>query len=336
MARPLRIQYPGAHYHITCRGIEGRRIYGGDGDRRKFIALLTESLAIYQVILYAYVLMQNHFHLLLQTRKANCAEFMRHFNICYTGWFNWRYHRCGNLYQGRYRAFLVDADSYSMEVSRYLHLNPVRVSSRQNLDYHEQWEYARRYRWSSMRGYLDETQAEKCLDYNLILSMVGGRLAYADFVIDGLRRGLTDPFQQVRGQVILGDTGFVKKVNRHIKRGSRREQPSFQALVRVMNAVEPEVLIAWLLREGGIDQGQLEPRRGNGLYRGLAAELLYRYCEITLVQIGQLLGGIDYMAVAQLRARFKDKLDSDAGLREKYAKLETRLKSEIGHPTTEK
>lgn len=336
MARPLRIQFPGAHYHITCRGIEGRRIYGGDGDRRKFIALLTESLAIYQVILSAYVLMRNHFHLLLQTRKANCAEFMRHINICYTGWFNWRYHRRGNLYQGRYKAFLVDADNYLMEVSRYLHLNPVRVSSRQDMNYREQWEYARRYCWSSLRGYLDATQAEKCLDYDRILSRIGGRSAYADFVIDGLRRGLTDPFQQVQGQVILGDTGFVKEVNRHIKRGSRREQPSFQALTRDMNAVEPEVLMAWLLREGGIDKGQLEPRRGNGIYRGLAAELLYRYCEITLVQIGRLLGGIDYMAVAQLRARFKDKVDGDADMREKYAQLETRLKIEIGPSAMEK
>jgi len=126
MARPLRIQYPGAFYHITCRGNERKEIFLDDKDRNRFLALLTESLETYQVILYAYILMINHFHLLVQTKRANLSEFMRCFNICYTGWFNYRHHRCGHLYQGRYKAFLIDADNYLLEVSRYLHLNSVR------------------------------------------------------------------------------------------------------------------------------------------------------------------------------------------------------------------
>jgi len=100
MVRPLRIQFPGAFYHITCRGIERRKIFMDDKDRSRFFALLTGSLETYQVVLNAYIMMTNHFHLLIQTKKANCSEFMRHFNICYTGWFNWRHNRCGNLYQG--------------------------------------------------------------------------------------------------------------------------------------------------------------------------------------------------------------------------------------------
>lgn len=127
MVRSLRIQFPGAFYHITCRGIERKHIFVDDKDRCKFLALLSESLETYQVVLFAYIMMTNHFHLLIQTRKANCSEFMRHFNICYTGWFNYHNSRCGNLYQGRYKAFLVDADTYLLEVSRYLHLNIVRL-----------------------------------------------------------------------------------------------------------------------------------------------------------------------------------------------------------------
>ncbi|MBE0433587.1 transposase, partial [candidate division WOR-3 bacterium] len=91
MARALRIQFPGAFYHVTCRGIERRQIFMDDADRNKFLELLSGSLETYQVVVFAYTLMANHFHLLIQTRKANCSEFMRHFNICYTGWFNYRH-----------------------------------------------------------------------------------------------------------------------------------------------------------------------------------------------------------------------------------------------------
>lgn len=154
MARPLRIQFPGAFYHITCRGLERRHIYLDDKDRSEFLLLLSRSLETYQVVLHAYIMMTNHFHLLIETVKANCSEFMRHFNICYTGWFNRRYGRVGNLYQGRYKAFLVDADNYLLEVSRYLHLNSVRVRNLQALGYRVRWQYAQQYPWSSLAGYV--------------------------------------------------------------------------------------------------------------------------------------------------------------------------------------
>lgn len=280
MARPLRIQFPGAFYHITCRGIERRHIYLDDKDRGKFLELMSGSLETYQVMLYAYILMDNHFHLLIQTRKANCSEFMRHFNICYTGWFNWRHHRSGNLYQGRYQAFLIDADHYLLEVSRYLHLNCVRVRDKQELDYHEQWRYARGYGWSSLAGYVNERHAERFVNYDGILSMVGGRPEYHAFVVDGLKRGMEDPFQDVKGQVILGDDDFVKDVKRYLRRGSRREQPSYREIVET-SVLEPEVIMGVLARGCGVSAGTLQRRRANGVLRGIAAELLYRYSEIT-------------------------------------------------------
>src|SRR5512140_10640 len=102
MVRPLRIQYPGAVYHVTCRGNEWRDIFQDDKDRRKFVAILSRSLETYSVELYAYVLMSNHFHLLVATPLGNLGEFMRHFNITYTGTFNRCHRRVGHLYQGRY------------------------------------------------------------------------------------------------------------------------------------------------------------------------------------------------------------------------------------------
>ncbi|MCE5211659.1 MAG: transposase, partial [Deltaproteobacteria bacterium] len=129
MSRPLRIQYPDASYHVTCRGNERRQIFRDLDDQKTFFRLLIRSLDIFEVHLLAYALMSNHFHLLVCTPKANLSEFMRHFNISYTGAFNRKYKRSGHLYQGRYKAFLIDGDKYLLAVSRYIHLNPLRMKS---------------------------------------------------------------------------------------------------------------------------------------------------------------------------------------------------------------
>jgi len=112
MARALRIQIAGGFYHVTCRGNERKAIYRDDTDRQVFLDKLQASLTIYQVELHAYVLMDNHFHLIVRTSRGNLFEFMRHFNITYTSAFNRRHRRVGHLYQGRYKAIVVDQDSY--------------------------------------------------------------------------------------------------------------------------------------------------------------------------------------------------------------------------------
>jgi putative transposase len=210
MARPLRIQFPGAHYHITCRGIERRKIYMDDKDRRRFLAMLADSLETYQVVLHAYIMMNNHFHLLIQTRKANCSEFMRHFNIRYTGWFNWHHERSGNLYQGRYHAYLVDADNYLLEVSRYVHLNPVRVKQMKSTVIQARWQKAVDYPWSSLSGYINEKRSLAFVEYDTVFSMVGGRRAYREFIMDGLRRGIENPFKHIQSRMILCSGDFAR------------------------------------------------------------------------------------------------------------------------------
>ena len=137
MARPLRIQYENAYYHVTCRGNARQEIFVQDEDRPAFLDLLNRSRQIYRVEVLAYVLMSNHFHLVVKTPLGNLQEFMRHFNISYTSYFNRRYKRVGHLYQGRYKAFLIDADSYLQEVTRYVHLNPVRVQRKGHMDVKE-------------------------------------------------------------------------------------------------------------------------------------------------------------------------------------------------------
>ena len=154
MARALRIQYPGAYYHITCRGNERRAIFRNDADRLAFLDYLKRSLEQYIVILQTYTLMDNHFHLLIETPRGNLSEFMRHFNISYTGYFN-RQHRCsGHLYQGRFKAIVVEADNYLLALSRYIHLNPIRLKKWAKRPIKEKIRYLKGYPWSSLRGYL--------------------------------------------------------------------------------------------------------------------------------------------------------------------------------------
>lgn len=129
MDRPLRIRYPGAEYHVTCRDNDRRNIFHDDTDRRTFLRILSQSLNIYSVKLHAYVLMDNHFHLLVETALGNLADFMRHFNITYTGYFNRRHKRVGYLYQGRYKSILVEKETYLSALTRYIHLNPAKIKN---------------------------------------------------------------------------------------------------------------------------------------------------------------------------------------------------------------
>ena len=324
MARPLRILYPGAFYHVTCRGNAKRAIFLDDSDRLRFEKLLSASLEMYHVLLYVYVLMDNHFHLVVQTKHANLSEFMRRFNICYTAWFNNHHDRCGHLYQGRYHAQLVDADNYLLEVSRYGHLNPVHLKTFRDLSPNARWQYIQRYRWSSLPGYLNEKLMVKFVNYNLILEMAGGHRAYKKFLMDGVKKTMENPFDKVRHKLILGDIDFTDKIKRkHVGQGSMREQPMYRQLVATH--VEPTVLIACVSKVLGIGLKGIRARSRSGVERGIVAELLYRYSNITQEKIGRLLGGIDYSAVSRLRCRLRQRMESEDDVRRKYEKAEKSL-----------
>ena len=149
MARPLRIQYRDAYYHVTCRGNDRRSIYRDDSDRELFLEKLKGSLEIYGVALHAYVLMGNHFHLLVQTPKANLSEFMRHFNIAYTGAYNRRHKRVGHLYQGRYHNVVVNGEDQFLMLCRYVESNALRAGL---VERAEMWPYCSLSRITTREG----------------------------------------------------------------------------------------------------------------------------------------------------------------------------------------
>ena len=325
MARPLRIQFSGAYYHIMCRGNAKQQIFHTEYDRHKFISLLVESLERYSVRLHAYILMSNHYHLLIQTLKPNCSEFMHRLNVYYVGWFNHRHNRCGHLYQGRYKAIIIEADSYLMEVSRYVHLNSIRSSLRSGTSFHRKWQHASSYRWSSLPGYLTKTKAQDFVYYDQILLMSGSRRYYEQFVSDGVRNDVRNPFKNVKYGLLLGDENFVKKMRAEcIEEGSKQEQPSYRELV--VESLEPRRVIECVAAVCSIEKNEICKHYGNSEIRGVTSELLYQFSDITQAEIGQLLGGISYSGVSRLRQRLQRKLKSNQQTRAKYQEAESRLK----------
>jgi REP element-mobilizing transposase RayT len=139
-----------------------------------FLDRLKTSVGIYEVRVHAYVLMSNHFHMIVETPKGNLSEFMRHFNISYTAAYNRRHSRVGHLYQGRFKAILIDADNYLLELSRYVHLNPVRVASYKRKDDREKFKDVEGYQWSSVGGYLGSLQKQFWITYDTVLDYLGG------------------------------------------------------------------------------------------------------------------------------------------------------------------
>ncbi|MGH8403336.1 MAG: REP-associated tyrosine transposase, partial [Gammaproteobacteria bacterium] len=222
MARPLRIEYPGAVYHVTARGNARQRIYADDTDFRAFLALLGKLAERYHWLCHAYCLMSNHYHLLLETPEGNLAAGMRQLNGIYTQAFNRRHCKVGHVFQGRYHAILVDKDRYVLELARYIVLNPVRARMVKAVN---------AYPWSSYRVTAGTGSGPDWLDSEWLLSQFHRQRSraqdrYREFVRAGQER--PGPWEQVTGQIFLGDDEFVRDARRQARGRNLKEIPRRQ------------------------------------------------------------------------------------------------------------
>lgn len=323
MARPLRIQYENAYYHVTCRGNAQTRIFLSDYDRKAFINLLRRSGEIYQVHILAFVLMNNHFHLVVKTPLANLQEFMRHFNISYTSSFNKRHKRAGHLYQGRYKSFVIDADSYLLEVSRYVHLNPLRIKERSDASPHENSAYLAGYQWSSYIDYTTRQRRYPFLALSEILGCFSGnKRSYAHFVASGITR-MVNPLKQGKGLGIIGDKSFIERIMKQVVEPlkSRREQPTVKKIIKHL---EPERVLQATTELFQLPFDELLRKGCKSIARSMAMELLYRHGGMNGREIGDLMG-VDYSAVSVARKRFRASLVSDKNMLSLMKKIEDRL-----------
>ncbi|MBU4511174.1 transposase [bacterium] len=323
MARALRIKYKGALYHITSRGNERRNIFENDYDRYFFIKTLKESLNIYNVILYSYVLMSNHFHFLLETSLANLSEFMRQFNITYTSYYNRRYNRVGHLYQGRYKSILIQKESYLNILSRYIHLNPVRVERMQNTSISEKEKYLRQFKWSSLKGYLNKDNTESFVDYKTVLAEYGGDNQRGhDIYWQTLQSDLSQKFEikkKIVGDSILGDDNFIKEIKEKYLKKNEKEIPSLR---KINSYCSKDRVIEIVCKEIGKDLDYVKSHKD--INRQILMEMLYCHAGLKGCEIGELMG-LDYSTVSVGRKRLRGRMLSNASLQNLVERIKDKL-----------
>jgi putative transposase len=246
MARPLRIEFPGALYHVTSRGDRREPIFDDDEDRLAFLRVFAEVVERFNWICHAYCLMTDHYHLVVETPDGNLSKGMRQLNGVYTQASNRRHHRGGHLFQGRFKAILVDKDSYLLELARYVVLNPVRAGM---------VAHPRDYPWSSYRAMMGKASSPAWLATQGLLALFASRQSvarrrYARFVAEGM--GKESLWTGLRQQIYLGDEKFVQRMQERaavqgdrlsIPRAQRRAPPKSLAAIEARHQVRNEAII---------------------------------------------------------------------------------------------
>jgi len=295
MPRPIRIEYPGAVYHVITRGNNRQRIFKDDHDRSIYLEKLYFYCEEKEVKLLCYGLLSNHIHLLVETPQGNLSKMMQPLQTSYTVYFNRRHHHTGHVFEQRYKAFLVDKDNYLLEVSRYIHLNPVGAGVVKRPE---------NYRWSSYRAYI-KGQGVKGLDRGLILGQFGGRgrsrvTRYRDFVEGGLQGSEKWSELPVIKQAFVGDEDFAEQATRRAKRasgieGRYRLAEIVPVVCRVMGIDKEE--LRKITRESRIQEG-----------REVLMYMARRYSESSLREITSCLGVRDLSTVSHGVRRAEERL----------------------------
>ena len=317
MARPLRIEYEGAFYHVTARGNERKRVFFGKADYEAFKGYLKEAKEKYGARLHCYVLMTNHYHLLVETPKGNLSRLMHYLNGSYTNYLNRKRRRSGHLFQGRYKGIVVERDSYLLELSRYLHLNPVRarlVAKPED------------YPYSSYRAYVSRGE-DDLIDRDLILGMIsgggrGGGRRYREFVERVLGEELENPLKGVYGGIILGGTQFIKEVLGRLKDRVLEEEGISQRR-ELRTGWGKEVVVEAVCSHFRLSREELFQDRG--LARKVGIYLMRKHTGMTNRQIGELFGKITHSAVAKVQERFSGQLSTDASPRQTIQEIRAKM-----------
>ncbi|MFC1869158.1 transposase [Thermodesulfobacteriota bacterium] len=310
MARPLRITYPGAFYHITSRGNEQKAIFKSKRDRERFLEYLESASQRYDALIHAYVLMDNHYHLLLETPSGNLPQIMRHINGAYTTYFNTKRGRFGHLFQGRYKAILVDIDEYAKELSRYIHLNPVRAKV---------VETPEEYKWSSYQFYIGKTKPPDWLCRNFVLRYFGKKFSrsqkeYQKFVGILTGENYESPLMETVSSTILGPSDFIAYIKDKYLSGKKadKEIPALKELSErpLMDDIFDDVDSVFGAEES--------------LARNIKLYLCQRYTGRKLKDIGSEFG-IGESGVSQASRRISKRMGKVRKLKRKIERIEKAL-----------
>lgn len=308
MPRSPRINFPDAVYHVTSRGNGRARIFFDDDDRHRFLRQLRDNVQMHALKLYAFVLIDNHFHLLARTPRANLSQFMQRLNTSYALYARYKHRKPGHQFEARFKAKLVQEDSYLLAVTRYIHLNPIKIAACRRLNKMDRVRQLEAYPWSSYPGYTVKRNAQEFVCYD-VLREYGSTLATARRHYRAYVRGcvmeddepILDAMRASRHAI--GDDTFIKETEKQLgQRRAGRVQDNDLALPAV--TIEIDTVDAYVASHYGIDAADLQEHGHRaGPAKAVAVALACRLTGLSGRAVGQHYGGIGASAVSNIGRR---------------------------------
>jgi REP element-mobilizing transposase RayT len=317
VSRPLRLEYPGAIWHVTSRGNERRDIYRDDDDRRRFVNLLARVVIERRWILHAWVIMSNHYHLLIETPEVGLSRGLKWLNQKYAEGFNERHGRVGHLFQGRFKSILVEREGHLLELIRYIVLNPVRCHA---------VAFAGDYAWSNYRATAGLQAAPSWLEIDWTLAQfgaadrAGAHEAYRRFVADA-RGASYNPWEAVAGQIYLGGAAFCERMQSLVSASDRsREHPRVQ---RTFVRPSLDALVTLVTERFDVTPDELR-LKSRGQARKALAQLAVDDAGVTLRCIAEWMG-VSEWAASKMRLAAVSLYASDDEYRERIDEIRIAL-----------
>jgi REP element-mobilizing transposase RayT len=335
MARKLRIEYKGAIYHVTVRANGGADLFVDDTDRRYLLDRIGEAAEVYQVRVYLFCLMSNHFHFVAETPRGNLGRFMQSVLTGYGVYYNRRHQSHGHVTQGRYGARLVEGNEYLLKLSRYVHLNPVKVAGVVSKPLVERLDILRKHSWSSYPSYTGLSPRNEFVDYEPILTLVGGRKKdrderYREFVEAGVAT-TDEEFAAAlwRSAHSIGSEDFREDAEERyrelLEEGHEKEDVSFRRTVR---GLDVERILTVVESVSGVAREELLVQQRDCRWRAVAARVLCRYGGLTQRAAAKVLGMRTGVAVSCQLRRLTELAAMDKALRRTIEKIEAELDQE--------
>ncbi len=323
MARPLRIQYPGAWYHVMNRGASHQKIFLNDDDKKSFLNLLGEASQMWSIQVHAFCLLDNHYHLLIHTPRDNLSRSMRHVNGIYTQRYNRKYGKDGPIFRGRFKAILIDADSYLLDVVRYIDLNPVKAKIVKTPG---------KYAWGSHHYYLKKRPSINWLLRDEVLGRFANRFnqsikRYKEFVKEGIPSDIEEFYAKKKVPFILGRERFKKWVRTKLP-GTPEEEYEIPEVKGLHSYCSVDQIIETVRKNYKVDMKTLKQvRRGKwNEPRDVTIYLCRKECGLTLKEIGTKFGIRAYTTVSMAYRSVEERLSRDKSFRKRLNTIVNKLR----------
>jgi putative transposase len=309
MARPLRIEYPGAWYHVLNRGRRKESIFFSDEDNKMFFKTIEESCELFNIEVHAYSLLPNHYHILIQTPLGNLSRALRHLNGVYTQRINRKYKKEGSLFRGRFKSILIEKDNYFKEVVRYIHRNPYKAGLEEDIGSH---------RWTSHYAYMNKTKRPSWLKTEAVLLQFGERENEAIKALDSFVRKeepkeLSKMLDSLKWPAILGGEVFKNEIREKLKGKTveSREIPQYKESMQITSADK-----AIKMLEAGMMEKEvfsLKKSKKNSSKRKAAIYIFRQYLFIPSSEMREAFGGVSYAAISKQYNLAKEEIERKEG-----------------------